>query len=147
MLKDDTDFMCLQDVKSNNFPYIWPIKVLRFTVSIFFDMFYISSLAFFVLAANCKFIHAATPYWMPFPDVPCFATAHSIMFVVGLIMAAVAALIAWLMSVAATELDPDSKDVLAMANPRYDKLITKILRINCSVADCRAYLSHGGSGM
>jgi hypothetical protein len=92
--------------------------VLRFTVSIFFDMFYISSLAFFMLAANCKFIHAHPPYWMPFHDTPCFGMPHTIMFVVGLVMATVAALIAWLMSVAATELDPDSDDLLGIANPR-----------------------------
>ena len=88
-------------------------------LSLFFDTFYISSLAFFVLGANCKFVHAATFYWMPFPQVPCFNTAHSILFIVGIVMAAAAALIAWLMSLAATELDPDSKNLLAMGNPRW----------------------------
>ena len=28
-----------QNFRANSFPYVWPIKLLRFSVSIFFDMF------------------------------------------------------------------------------------------------------------
>lgn len=41
-----------------------PIKLLRFTVSIFFEMLYISSLAMFSVSFDCKVIHVTTPYWM-----------------------------------------------------------------------------------
>ena len=40
-----------------------PIKLLRFTVSIFFEMLYISSLAMFSVAFDCKVIHEDHAHW------------------------------------------------------------------------------------
>ena len=39
-----------------------PIKLLRFTVSIFFEMLYISSLAMFSVAFDCRVIHESLPF-------------------------------------------------------------------------------------
>ncbi|DBA94392.1 TPA: hypothetical protein ACH3X1_001997 [Trebouxia sp. C0004] len=102
--------------RTNNFPYIWPIKLLRFTVSIFFEMLYISSLAMFSVSFDCKVIHVDTPYWMPFPADECFKLPVIIMAIVGAIMLLISASISFLQSVAATELDPDSRDLLALAH-------------------------------
>ena len=39
LLCPDIQYLLLQNFRANSFPYVWPIKLLRFSVSIFFDMF------------------------------------------------------------------------------------------------------------
>jgi hypothetical protein len=40
--------------KKDNFPYLWPVKVLRFVVGIFFNMTYIASLNIFLIMGECQ---------------------------------------------------------------------------------------------
>jgi len=40
--------------KNNNFPFVWPIKVLRIVISLFFGIFYIVSLNVFLTAVECN---------------------------------------------------------------------------------------------
>eukprot|EP00891_Asterochloris_glomerata_P000486 jgi/Astpho2/486/Aster-x0440 len=110
--------LCLfvaQNFRANSFPYIWPIKLLRFSVSIFFDMFYVSSLAFLITGSNCKIIHAHPPHWIPEHTVECFTMPHIIIFALGIITGIIAIVIAFFMSIAATDLEPDTKDLLGRA--------------------------------
>ncbi|GAB4816719.1 hypothetical protein N2152v2_003765 [Parachlorella kessleri] len=44
--------------KRNQFPYVWPIKVLKLTVSFFFELFYISTLGIFIVALDCTYYNA-----------------------------------------------------------------------------------------
>lgn len=42
--------------KNNNFPFVWPIKMLRIVISLFFGMFYIVSLNIFLTALECAYV-------------------------------------------------------------------------------------------
>lgn len=134
-----------------------PIKLLGFTISIFFEMLYISSLAMFSVSFDCKIIHEHPPYWevsinnnqmtyqagcvyilwslcsvivsirleidtchsmQAFPEHQCLKMPTLILLVVGAAMLLLSAAISFLQSLAATELDPDSRDLLALAHAR-----------------------------
>lgn len=40
--------------KTGNFPFVWPVKLLRFFVAVFFDLFYVSALDVFLMALACN---------------------------------------------------------------------------------------------
>ena len=75
----------------------------------------VSSLAVLITSSNCKIIHAHPPYWVPKPTVECFTLPHIIIFALGLITSIIAIVIAFFLSIAATELQPDTKDLLGRA--------------------------------
>ena len=75
----------------------------------------VSSLAFLITGSNCKIIHAHPPHWIPEHTVECFTMPHIIIFALGLITGIIAIVIAFFMSIAATELEPDTKDLLGRA--------------------------------
>jgi len=57
-------------------------------------------------------------FLQPFPAHECFKLPVIIIAIVGAIMLLISAAISFLQSVAATELDPDSRDLLALAHAR-----------------------------
>ena len=62
-----------------------------------------------------------------FPSHACFKIPILIIAIVGAVMLFISAAISFLQSVAATELDPDSKDLLAMARARYTHVTMLLL--------------------
>ena len=58
-------------------------------------------------------------YMQAFPEHQCFKMPTLILLVVGAVMLLLSAAISFLQSLAATELDPDSRDLLALAHARY----------------------------
>ena len=55
----------------------------------------------------------------PFPAHECFKLPVIIIAIVGAVMLLLSAAISFLQSVAATELNPDSRDLLALAHARF----------------------------
>ena len=63
----------------------------------------------------CKCAYSAL---QAFPEKDCFKMPIILIAVVGAVMLLISAVISFLQSVAATELDPDSRDILALAHAR-----------------------------
>lgn len=96
----------------------------------------------FSVAFDCKIIHEDHAHWevsqsvteislcpqkfqcwhptlQAFPQKDCLKMPIIVIAVVGAIMLLISAVISFLQSVAATELDPDSRDILALAHSRF----------------------------
>lgn len=99
--------------KTNSFPFVWPIKLLRFFVSIFLETFYISLLNVFLAGPDCNlasgYYHGGNNFPRgfsdQFPGKKCFAVPHVFMFVIGSLFTVVAILTNYLMVIGSSDLD------------------------------------------
>jgi len=99
--------------KNNTFPYVWPIKLLRFFVSLFFGVFYISSLSIFMVSVDCEIKGQDVPRLETFPDKPCFEGGQLIHLTVAIVMSVLFMIIGYFMEEAQTELTPISDEFMA----------------------------------
>ncbi|KAK9807619.1 hypothetical protein WJX72_004477 [[Myrmecia] bisecta] len=100
--------------KAHRFPYVWPIKLLRLAVSIFFSLFFISSLNLFLAAVNCQDVPGQSARVMrAFPDVVCWKMPHAILASFSIGMATIFFGVSFCMVMAQSELNPVSHDLLS----------------------------------
>ncbi|KAK9830511.1 hypothetical protein WJX72_012148 [[Myrmecia] bisecta] len=100
--------------KAHRFPYVWPIKLLRLAVSIFFSLFFISSLNLFLAAVNCQDAPGqSTRVMRAFPAVVCWKMPHAILASFSIGMATIFFVVSFCMVMAQSELNPVSHDLLS----------------------------------
>eukprot|EP00898_Chlorokybus_atmophyticus_P005871 jgi/Chlat1/6285/Chrsp44S05780 len=110
--------MCVfvaHNFKTGHFPFVWPIKVLRFFISIFFSVFYISSLNTFMVAFDAKIKNlplGQLPYLEAFPTKHIFDTGNLMLSGFGILMCVVFFVIALLLELANSEQDPLTNNLL-----------------------------------
>mmetsp|Transcript_10121 Transcript_10121/g.26269 ORF Transcript_10121/g.26269 Transcript_10121/m.26269 type:complete len:2025 (-) Transcript_10121:314-6388(-) len=116
--------------KNNNFPYIWPVMLLRLVVNATVFVFYISCFSVFLAAFNCNWFTEGTGEIQTrngtevvdlrfrmhrFPEIECLQTPHIAHGIVALISCGVFTLIAY--AVTLTEFEPDPSSRRYMATP------------------------------
>eukprot|EP00898_Chlorokybus_atmophyticus_P008160 jgi/Chlat1/8345/Chrsp8S00675 len=107
--------------KTGHFPYVWPIKLLRFFISIFFSIFYISSLNTFMISFDCRFRHlpaGTAPYVEAFPEQKCLNASNMFLAGFGVCMCVLFFAIALLLELAESEQDPLTDNVLGSPDSR-----------------------------
>lgn len=108
-------FFCFQ---RQRFPVVWPIWVLRLFVSVFFQVFYISSLGVFLVAVNCDWFGGQVYYveaFVPNNHFVCLAFPHAIHLIVGIVLSIAFILVTIAITAADFELDLLSNRWLAAA--------------------------------
>ncbi|GFR48517.1 hypothetical protein Agub_g10412 [Astrephomene gubernaculifera] len=109
--------------KNDRFPYVWPIKMLRIVVATFFVVFYVGSLAIFMVALSCQWFNpnpALKFHMRSFPEVKCLAMPHLAHGAVALGCSVVFCFIAFAMTVADFEMNPASKRWLSAPHARVE---------------------------
>lgn len=99
--------------KTNSFPYVWPIKLLRFFVSIFLQTFFISLLNIFLSGPDCNLLGSyyhngrlwPKGYSDEFIGEKCFAVPNIFMFAFGTVFSIVAILTNYLLVIGSSDLD------------------------------------------
>ncbi|CAG9460435.1 unnamed protein product [Pedinophyceae sp. YPF-701] len=118
-----------QNFRTNKFPYVWPIKVLRFAVSIFFRTFYITVLNVFAIGPDCRTVDGALAADI-FPDKKCMGFPHGITALLAILAAVAGGVISFLMSVAEASQDPLTEELLgspdSVADVRFFSVITVV---------------------
>ncbi|KAI7846027.1 hypothetical protein COHA_000564 [Chlorella ohadii] len=109
--------------KTNSFPWLWPIKVLKVAVSFFFEVFYISSLGIFIVSLDCTYYRsgpktneASTGRPLKFPQVQCFAMPHLVAVCISVFTSLLAMGMAYFVSVANSELNPLKREPSGQAH-------------------------------
>lgn len=97
------------------FPFVWPIQVLRIFVSVFFMVFYISSLGVFLIAIDCNWFSGAPFMNAAFPEVTCLAMPHIINMCIAIVLCILFIAITWMVTAADFEQNPTSTRLLASA--------------------------------
>ncbi|GAB4816718.1 hypothetical protein N2152v2_003764 [Parachlorella kessleri] len=103
--------------KSNHFPYVWPIKVLKLAVSFFFELFYISTLGIFIIALDCTYYNPVKVN-EKFRSELCFKMPHLVVVAISIVTSLLAMAMAYFIAVANSELDPLSKELNSQAHNR-----------------------------
>ncbi|GLC33063.1 hypothetical protein PLESTB_000374500 [Pleodorina starrii] len=109
--------------KNDRFPYVWPIKMLRIVVATFFVVFYVGSLAIFMVALSCRWFDPDDNirfHLRAFPDVKCLAMPHLVHGAVALGCSVVFCFIAFAMTVADFEMNPASRRWLSAPHARVE---------------------------
>ncbi|KAG2450719.1 hypothetical protein HYH02_004557 [Chlamydomonas schloesseri] len=125
--------------KNDRFPYVWPIKMLRIVVATFFVVFYIGSLAIFMVALSCRWFDPDPDikfHLRAFPDVGCLEMPHLAHMAVALCCSLVFCFIAFAMTVADFEMNPVSRRWLASPHARVEVrglMVKTIMTITVSV--------------
>ncbi|KAG2493479.1 hypothetical protein HYH03_008295 [Edaphochlamys debaryana] len=125
--------------KNDRFPYVWPIKMLRIVVATFFVVFYIGSLAIFMVALSCRWFDPNPLikfHLRSFPSVYCLSMPHLVHGAVALGCSVVFCFIAFAMTVADFEMNPASRRWLASPHARVEVralLVKTIMTITVSV--------------
>ncbi|CAG9466689.1 unnamed protein product [Pedinophyceae sp. YPF-701] len=118
-----------QNFLTDRFPYVWPIKVLRFVVSIFFRTFYITVLNVFAVGPDCRSVDGKLVSDL-FPDKECIGFPHGLAAVLAVLAGVAGGVISFLMSVAESSLDPMSEELIgspdSVADVRFFSIITVI---------------------
>jgi ABC-type spermidine/putrescine transport system permease subunit II len=105
--------------KNSRFDYVWPITVLRWYGKIFFQILDIASMSVFLVAMDCGYFGVGNSlYNQEFPDQACFQMPHLIHLVVALISLMLFVAMAITYQVADMELNPLSKNLIAMGHSK-----------------------------
>ncbi|PSC71757.1 flagellar associated membrane [Micractinium conductrix] len=104
--------------KTGTFTWIWPIKALKVAVSFFFEVFYISSLGIFCVSLDCTYYRPGPKVAEKFPNVQCFTMPHLASVVISFVTSFLAMSMAFLMSIANSELDPLASSPAGQATHR-----------------------------
>ncbi|GLI64845.1 hypothetical protein VaNZ11_008226 [Volvox africanus] len=125
--------------KNDRFPYVWPIKMLRIVVATFFVVFYVGSLAIFMVALSCRWFdpdHSIRFHLRAFPDVDCLSMPHLVHGAVALGCSVVFCFIAFAMTVADFEMNPASRRWLSSPHARVEVrglMVKTIMTVTVSV--------------
>ncbi len=107
--------------KNNSFPFLWPIKFVRFVFGVFLSTFFISFINFLVIAIDCDIPPGASkPALQLFPDVPCWDFPHLIVAVSSIFFAIVAIVLGFLVALVQFDPDPNSKAILSGPQSRVE---------------------------
>ena len=71
--------------KRGSFPYVWPVRVLRAVVSVFFNLLYVSAFELYLVAYACE---PDTGFLQQFTSVRCFDMPHLPHAIVGIVSCA-----------------------------------------------------------
>lgn len=102
-----------QNFKTGRFPHVWPIKLMRFFVAIFFTLFYVSTLGVFIMTFDCDFsAGAAEAVNRKFPTRKCLSGVMLPAGVVGMLLSITFSVIAFFMEQAESDQNPLFTDPL-----------------------------------
>ncbi|GAB4813118.1 hypothetical protein N2152v2_000164 [Parachlorella kessleri] len=103
--------------KSSQSHYLWLTKVLKAAVTFFFEIFYISTLGFFVVALDCTY--SASPIVNEkFRSVVCYSSSNLAAIGVSIVAALLSIGMAFFFAVATSELNPTSAELNSQAHSR-----------------------------
>ena len=96
-----------QNFKTGRFPHVWPIKLLRFFVAIFFTLFYVSALGIFIISFDCNVTGGiSAAFNRQFPERKCMSGPMLPTGIVGLVLAFTFTVIAFFMEQAESDQNP-----------------------------------------
>eukprot|EP00741_Cyanophora_paradoxa_P024901 tig00000317_g24042.t1 len=94
----------LHSFRKNHFRFMWPVKLLKLAIALFFQSLYLSSVAILLRALDCTYVNMKAPYMMTqYPDVPCWGFPNGILSVVAVVATVVVVIFAGALTVIQTE--------------------------------------------
>jgi len=145
--------------KSNHFPYIWPVMLLRMVVNAAVFLFYVSCFTVFLAAFNCNWFMEGQGEIQTaegtteivdlrfrmnrFPEVQCFELPHLAHGIVALVACIVFTMVAYAVTLTDYEPNPASRRWMATPHPSVEvwALATKtIMALNMAIFAGQLYI-------
>eukprot|EP00741_Cyanophora_paradoxa_P022881 tig00021522_g22101.t1 len=95
----------LNNFRKNHFPFMWPIKVLKVVVALFFKSLYLSTISILLRALDCNYSSPAPFVLRQFPTYGCWGFPNGLLAVVAVL--ATAGVIAFAIALAMIENEPN----------------------------------------
>eukprot|EP00741_Cyanophora_paradoxa_P008210 tig00000025_g7945.t1 len=107
----------LQNFRKNKFPYIWPIKMLKIVIAVFFQSLYLSTVSILLRTLDCDYIGENPPYTLrQYDDVQCWGMPNAILSIVAIVATICVMFFAIALAVIDVEPNPGTDDIQATAS-------------------------------